>query len=629
MNNQVISDQEYLNLLLTLPAVRFPRRSPNSKNISMNIVNLHKNFDVFIMSTNDYTVTPLTNNDQTTLLGQWWPDSKSLIVSQDKDRNERSTLYRVFLDSPSVLNPLTEIDPDYYIRGANLSPDGKFLYYFANYNFELKKETDISHLFKQEISSGTIQKLTSPEKPTYHSLNLNEKGSHLIYNRSDINPSGEQWWLIDKEGKIDKEILNFGDEGKIGCIWHPDSENIAFVTDSFEGIRLNKHATGLYNINTQEINWITNPKDENRIDYDYILAPKYAPDKLILLETNKAKYLSHFYDIKNKIAIPIQRIPGTLLPLQKLETGKWIGVHYSSKQPGSIVTFDEKDIEKLELSKINYRFDNFKYSNLKKEDLFQAEELEWKSYDGKMIHGWLYRAKNNSKKAIVYVHGGPTGNSTNAINVEIQYYLKQGFNVLDPNYRGSTGYSIDFQESIKKNGWGSNEQEDIAAGVEKLIELDLVSKNDSGIAKVGITGTSYGGYSAWCAITKFPDLFAASAPVCGMTDLVIDYETTRPDLRTLSEEHMGGSPDEVPERYRQGSPINYIQNIKGKVLIVQGLRDPNVTPSNVKSVEKALKKHNIEYELLAFDNEGHGIVKRENKVTKIIRISEFFNKTIN
>lgn len=628
MKNQDISNKDYLNLLLTLPEIRFPRRSPDSNYLSMNIVNLHDNFDVFIMSTKDYSMIPLTDNNQTTLLGQWWPDSKSVIVSQDKDRNERSTLYRVFLDEPNVLNPLTEIDPDYYIRSANLSPDGKFLYYFANYDFQQKKETEIFHLYKHDIASGSMEKLTTPEKPAYHSLFLNEKGKQLLYNRNDINPSGDQWWLIDNDGANDREILNFGDEAKIGTIWHPDSENIAFVTDSFDGKKLKKRASGLYNINNNSIDWVTDPNDDDRTDFDVVLVPKYAPEKLILLESNKAKYLSNFYDIKDKEIVSFPRLPGTLLPLQKLTSGKWIGIHFSSKQPGTIVTFNEEDVSNLQISNLNYNFNNFQYSSLNKEDLFQAEELEWNSYDGKPIHGWLYRAKNNSKKAIVYVHGGPTAHSKDAINVEIQYYVKQGFNVLDPNFRGSTGYSIDFKESIKEKGWGSNEQEDIAAGVEKLLELGLVSKNENGVLRVGITGTSYGGYSAWCAITKFPNLFAASAPVCGMTDLFVDYETTRSDLRTYSEEMMGGSPEEVPERYKQGSPINYIENIKGEVLIVQGMRDPNVTPSNVKTVEKALKKYDIKYELLAFDNEGHGIVKRENKVTKIIAISEFFEKII-
>src|SRR5205807_8447062 len=106
--------------------------------------------------------------------------------------------------------------------------------------------------------------------------------------------------------------------------------------------------------------------------------------------------------------------------------------------------------------------------------------------------------------------------------------------------------------------------------------------------KVGITGTSYGGYSSWWAITHWPvEIVAAAAPICGMTDLVVDYDTTRPDLRPYSEEMMGGSPAQVPERYRERSPIHFVHQIGGHLLIVQGLRDPNVTPSNLEVVRQA------------------------------------------
>src|SRR5207244_3988563 len=158
--------------------------------------------------------------------------------------------------------------------------------------------------------------------------------------------------------------------------------------------------------------------------------------------------------------------------------------------------------------------------------------------DGKEICGWLYRA-GKPRGTVVHVHGGPTGHSEDDLDIEIQYLVSQGFNVLDPNYRGSTGYGLPFQESIKEDGWGGREQQDIKAGIQALF--------DAGIAhggKVGMTGTSYGGYSSWYAITHWsPVMVAAAAPICGMTDLVVDYETTRPDLRPYSEEMMGGSPD--------------------------------------------------------------------------------------
>ncbi len=242
--------------------------------------------------------------------------------------------------------------------------------------------------------------------------------------------------------------------------------------------------------------------------------------------------------------------------------------------------------------------------------------------DGLEIQGWLYRPAGQARGTVVYVHGGPSYHSEDLINNEIQFFVRQGFAVLDPNYRGSTGFDLAFREAIKADGWGGREQDDIRAGIEALIAAGIAEPG-----KVGITGTSYGGYSSWCAITRFPpEIVAASAPVCGMTDLVVDYETTRPDLRPLTEEMMGGTPDQVPELFHERSPIHFVDQIRGHLLIVQGLQDPNVTPENVRAVRGALDKCGVPYRILAFDDEGHGISKPRNQKTLYLRLHQFFEQ---
>jgi dipeptidyl aminopeptidase/acylaminoacyl peptidase len=256
------------------------------------------------------------------------------------------------------------------------------------------------------------------------------------------------------------------------------------------------------------------------------------------------------------------------------------------------------------------------------ERLVAAEDFRWRSVDGLEVQGWLYRASGESVGAVVLVHGGPTSHAEDRFNAEIQYLASRGFDVLAPNYRGSTGFGLAFQESIKEDGWGGREQEDVRIGIEALIEAGVARAG-----RVGVTGTSYGGYSAWWAITHFPpDLVAAAAPICGMTDLTVDYHATRPDLRPYSEEMMGGSPEEVPERYYERSPVNFVEGIRGGLLIVQGLRDPNVTPDNVRVVTQALERQGVSYELLTFEDEGHGISRPENLKVLYPRLANFFER---
>ena len=113
-----------------------------------------------------------------------------------------------------------------------------------------------------------------------------------------------------------------------------------------------------------------------------------------------------------------------------------------------------------------------------------------------------------------------------------------------------------------------------------------------------------------------------------MTDLVVDYETTRPDLRPYSEEMIGGRPDQISEKYFERSPINYVQEIRGKLFIVQGANDPNVTPENVRKVRERLSEHQIPYDLLVFPDEGHGIIKQDNQKRLYLYLVDFFKRAL-
>ena len=91
---------------------------------------------------------------------------------------------------------------------------------------------------------------------------------------------------------------------------------------------------------------------------------------------------------------------------------------------------------------------------------------------------------------------------------------------------------------------------------------------------------------------------------------------------------LGGSPDEVPQRYRERSPIHYVDRIRGELLIVQGALDPNVTPENVAAVRERLLAHRIPHQLLVFEDEGHGIVKKENRRALYQQLATFFERAL-
>ncbi len=482
---------------------------------------------------------------------------------------------------------------------------GEFIIYSANYNFEEEKEIEISFVYKHYLKTDKKVILAKPQKPGYTDLAMNASGTHIFYTRNDIHPAGFQLWLVDIDGKEDKEILNFGSTSKVFAVWHNNSKDILFIT---EEDRLKR--VGIYNIETMVIRWIT---EDPKRDIVGIENPS-GTNIIKLLETEEAQYRTSFIDSITLKETQLKKTM-TILPIAPISANIWLSRYFNFQQPDTLILWDIKSGEVFK--KVTNVFETVSYNP---DDLAEAESYYWNSLDGLKIQGWLYKPKQKAIGTIIYVHGGPTAHSDNSFDREIQYYVSRGFNVLDPNYRGSTGFGLEFQESIKKDHWGGKEQEDILEGIKALIKDEIAEE-----FKIAMTGTSYGGYSSWHAITHFSkNYISAVAPICGMTDLVVDYNTTRPDLRVGSEEMMGGSPTQVPEIYKERSPINFIQNIKGKLLIIQGARDPNVTPENVRVVEEKLKEHNVSYDKLVFEDEGHGILKPKNQKVLYKKIADFF-----
>ena len=621
-----MTSDQFLQQLLSLPSVENASISPDGKWIAFNWYRVHENVDVFLVpTTGNRPPLALTHTPEATEFVSWFSGSDGLVVGEDHDGDEHTRLFRINLNldqdgepHPGSMQYLTEDRPPYFLRGGDLSPDGKFLYYGANYDFENRKDIEATWIYRHNLESNTRQVLAKPRKPAYTWPKLNKSGTHLIYYRKDHHPAGYQVYLVDLQGQNDREILNFGDKAKVFAHWLPDSQNILVVAELSTAGGDRYKAVGLYSLANGEVRWLLDDPQRN-IERAWV-----SPDGLIVIdEVSQANHRTSYIDPQDGEEIFFPRLRGNLLPLGRSAAGSWLAQYYSSISPNELVYFkeDPKEEHHVELYSLTRVWER---TPLKAADLTPAEIVHWNSYDGLEIQGWLYRALPNPKRAVIMIHGGPTYHSEDQVKPVIQYLVSCGFNVLDVNYRGSTGFGMPFREAIKKDGWGGREQQDIAAGAQSLISSGLAEKG-----RIGVFGTSYGGYSSWYLITHFPpDLIGAAAPICGMTDLVVDYETTRPDLRPYSEEMMGGSPAQVPERYAERSPINFVQDIRGKLLIVQGGLDPNVSPENMHQVVQRLEKYKIPYDLLVFDDEGHGIARPGNQAVLYRRLAEFFDNAL-
>jgi len=529
----------------------------------------------------------------------WAPDSRSVILGQSRDGDERIGLSQIALDGSR--RDLTDPHPNYYIRGGQIAPGGRFLVYAANRDPESGREIEENIVYRHDLDSNALTPLARLRQAAHVVPRLSPDGWRVLYQRKDRHPAGKQMWLVGSDGADDHEILNAGDSRKVDGLWAPDSERIVVTAETETHRRV-----GVMRVGGNEVRWLV---DDPQRDISGAYWPK-GSDRIVVSETQAARDVSWLVDPDSGAQTAFARSEGTLLPIAPA-SGGWVSYHYAARHPMRLVRVDSGG-KLTSLSEVQ--------GGVSADQLAGAEDFLWRSTDGLEIHGWLFRPKAAAKGAIILVHGGPTAHDEDAFNPEIQYLVAAGFIVLTPNYRGSTGFGLPFQEAIKCQGWGGIEQDDITTGAVALIQHGLAAPG-----RIGVTGTSYGGYSSWCQITRVsPDVIKAAAPICGMTDLVVDYDTTRPDLRPYSEEMMGGSPTQAPDRYRERSPIHSVDRIRGRLLIVQGANDPNVTPQNLTDVRSRLDAARIPYELMIFDDEGHGIAKPENRKQLCRRLAAFF-----
>jgi dipeptidyl aminopeptidase/acylaminoacyl peptidase len=597
-----------LEALLSVPALFGPCVSPDGKWVAWSWSRLGPAADVFAAPT-DGSQAPLRLTETMegdTMVVSWTSDSAAVLVSQDNDGDERVRLFLVRLADPGVMEPLTAARPNHYLRGGQMHKDGRWLIYAANLDAESGEGIETDRLYKHNLQTDERLVLAEPEKGSIPWPELNHQGTHVLYSRNDLHPAGQQVWLVDIDGHNDREILNFGPRIKVSASWFPDGRRVLFVAEAESYRRL-----GIWSMDEESVRWILDDPARN-IEYSFV-PPNGGP--VVVVGIEQAGVRASLLDVQRGTETWLQHARGNLMPLAQSDD-HWICTYYDALHPVDLVRYDAEDGEPASFTGLTGR------TSIGAERLVAAEDFRWRSVDGIAIQGWLYRTPGEKLGTIVLVHGGPTSHAEDRFNAQIQYLASRGFDVLAPNYRGSTGFGLPFQASIKQDGWGGREQEDIRCGIEALIDANVAEPG-----RVGVTGTSYGGYSAWWAITHFePEIVAAAAPICGMTDLALDYHATRPDLRPYSEEMMGGSPEDVPDRYRERSPINFVKNIKGDLLIVQGSNDPNVTPDNVHAVTKALQEHSIRYELITFEDEGHGITRPKNLRVLYPRLAAFFLK---
>ncbi|WP_339251571.1 S9 family peptidase [Sporosarcina sp. FSL W8-0480] len=253
----------------------------------------------------------------------------------------------------------------------------------------------------------------------------------------------------------------------------------------------------------------------------------------------------------------------------------------------------------------------------------EPELHTFKSFDGLEVPYFFYNQDcDQSKPAVIYVHGGPEAQSRAEYNPVLQYLVYKGFAVAVPNIRGSNGYGrayLKLDDADKR----LDAVADLASLAGALVDSHQVLPD-----KIGIMGRSYGGFMVLSALTQYPDLWAAGVDIVGMSNLRTFLENTG-EWRRYLREYEYGSLKEHRDFFEETAPMNLMHKITAPLLVFHGRNDSRVPVSEAEQIVADLKKMNREVEMVIFEDEGHQTEKIENHITMHTKTVEFFERYLN
>ncbi|MGI0156154.1 MAG: prolyl oligopeptidase family serine peptidase, partial [Thermoplasmata archaeon] len=240
------------------------------------------------------------------------------------------------------------------------------------------------------------------------------------------------------------------------------------------------------------------------------------------------------------------------------------------------------------------------------------------SSDGLRIPYWELRPdRQNPRGTIVWVHGGPEAQARPTFMPFVSFLVLEGWRLILPNVRGSTGYGRTYVhlDDVRR-------RMDSVRDLRELVRA-LAALGDAVPGRVGVIGASYGGFMVLSAITTYPELWGAAVDIVGIANFVTFLERTGPWRRKVREDEYGSL--ERDRAFLESiSPIHFSDRIRSPLLVVHGQNDPRVPVSEADQIVAALKSRRVPVEYLRYANEGHGLVRRENRLEAYARAAEFF-----
>jgi dipeptidyl aminopeptidase/acylaminoacyl peptidase len=548
----------------------------------------------------------LTVSDQRQTGPAWSPDGKWIAYQSDYDGDEQWDIFMVSPKTGQVVNltntrEIAEEDPTW-------SPDGRYLAYTVKPKTSSIFEIDIFDMVMRKVQHLTTD---TPKDKGNTGPVWSKDGKRIAYTQSQAKGTDSNILVAEvATGKSTPLTEHAGEQLYAVDDFSPDGKKLLITSNAENGY----DNVGLLDIASRKISWLTKDKWE-------INGGEFSPDGKRVTWTANVDGNTDIYvrDLATGKTTSLPLPKGLNEPAGKFsaftrDSARLLYYHNGPTAPGDLWVYQ------LDAGK-SHQVTHSLIAGMRAEDMVEPYLVHYPSKDGKWtISAFVYvpynLPRNGQHPAIVYVHGGPTSQTVNGFNRFVQHAANQGYIVIAPNYRGSTGYGKEFQQANLFD-MGGGDLQDVLSAADWIKQTGYVDPK-----KLIVMGGSYGGYMSMMAVTKAPEVWAAGVPIVPFVNYFTEIENEDPVLREMDLATMG-DPVKNKALFENRSPIFFVDKIKAPLLLLAGGNDPRCPKSETLQVVEAVKKQGGVADYKIYENEGHGFSKVDNQIDAYKRVSDF------
>jgi len=582
-----------------------PTWSPDGKSVAF-ISNMSGRNNLWFVPADGGFPTQLTVSDQRQSSAAWSPDGKWIAYQSDYDGDEQWDIFLVSPKTGKVVNltqtrEIAELNPTW-------SPDGRYLAYEVKPKTSAAYEIDIYDMVMREVKHVTTN--TPQDKRNTNPI-WSKDGKNIVYTQEQAKGTDSNIFIADVvSGQSSLLTPHDGEQLYFANDVSPDGMRVLFTSNAANGY----DNIGVISIASKKPVWLTKDKWEIR-------GHEFSPDGMHIIFSANVDGNEDIYQLEissgksTQLAIPKGvNEPAGGRSAFSADGSRLLYYHNGPTAPGDLWVYQLASGKSQQIT-------HSLVGGVRSEDMVEPYLVHYPSRDGKWtISAFLYvpynMARNGQNAAIVYIHGGPTAQTMNSFNRFVQYAVNQGYMVLAPNYRGSTGYGKEFQQANLFD-MGGGDLQDVLAGVDWIKQTGHLDPK-----KIAVMGGSYGGYLSMMAVSKAPEVWAAGVPIVPFVNWFTEIENEDPVLQQSDLATMG-DPVKNKALYEERSPINYIDQIKAPLLLLAGGHDPRCPKSETQQVVEAIKKRGGTVDSKIYENEGHGFARVENQIDAYKRVADF------